>query len=613
MLKAMRGAAQGWIAKTLFIILLGSFAVWGIGPIFRGGRIHNAAKAGSVTISTTEADQAFQQQVRAMEQQYGMSLPPEIIAQLGLKRQVVQQMVMQSLFDQEAARVGLRMGREMVMQTISTQPIFRGENGKFDPARFRSLLSNMGMRESDYVNMLRSDIIRTLLMGGVRSGSTVPTLLARNVYAWENETRNVSAVEVTGASMTNVPSPKPEELAKYHADHADRYMAPEYRAINFVTIDQAKVAASIKLTDDEVKAAYDQAPGDFSEAEKRNIVQVTTNDKALAEKIAAEATARPLADVVKENNLMLRPLEGLTKAGTLPQLADLIFSLEANKPSPAIQSPMGWHVIQVTKITPANIRSFAEVRSKVEESLRSQKAADAAFELSKKLQDTLASGATLIETAQQLGLTVTKLDAVSGTGETPAGTKADSSPYLNDVLKMAFEVQQGEATQVSENASGFFVAQVESITPSQLRPLENVKSEVTAAWTAAKRLEMAEAKANEQADQLRKGSTLPGLTPISALKRNGNNKGSLPESVMEHIFTAKLGDVLTAKTDDSVWIVKVTGINPVKLDGADLKATTETLKESLANDLLEQFGTALRVDYGIEINEAWIKQTSTVQ
>ncbi len=586
MLKAMRGAAQGWIAKTLFIILLGSFAVWGIGPIFRGGRIHNAAKAGSVTISTTEADRAFQQQVRAMEKQYGMSLPPEIIAQLGLKRQVVQQMVMQSLFDQEAARMGLRMGREMVMQTISAQPVFRGENGKFDPARFRSLLSNIGMREGEYVSMLRSDIIRTLLMGSVRSGSTVPTILARNVYAWENETRNVSAVEVTGASMTNVPSPKAEELAKYHTDHADRYMAPEYRAINYVVIDQAKVAASIKLTDDEVKAAYDQAPGDFGEAEKRDIVQVTTNDKALAEKIAAEATARPLADVVKENNLMLRPLEGLTKAGTLPQLADLIFSLEANKPSPATQSPMGWHVIQVTKITPANIRSFAEVKSDVEKSLRSQKAADVAFEQSKKLQDTLASGATLIETAQQLGLTVTKLDAVSGTGETPAGTKADSSPYLSDVLKMAFEVQQGEATQVSENASGFFVAQVESITPSQIRPLENVKSEVTAAWTAAKRLEMAEAKANEQADQLRKGSALPGLTAISALKRNGNNKGNLPESVMEHIFTAKLGDVLTAKTDDSVWIVKVTGINPVKLDGADLKATTESLKETLANDLL---------------------------
>ena len=62
-----------------------------------------------------------------------------------------------------------------------------------------------------------------------------------------------------------------------------------------------------------------------------------------------------------------------------------------------------------------------------------------------------------------------------------------------------------------------------------------------------------------------------------------------------------------------MWIVKVTGINPVKLDGADLKATTESLKETLANDLLEQFGTALRTDYGMEINEAWIKQTSTVQ
>ncbi len=86
MLQIMRRGAQSWVAKGLFIILLVSFAVWGIGPIFQGGRVQTAATAGNVKISSAEADQAFMQQVRQFERQYGMTLNSEMIAQLEIGR-----------------------------------------------------------------------------------------------------------------------------------------------------------------------------------------------------------------------------------------------------------------------------------------------------------------------------------------------------------------------------------------------------------------------------------------------------------------------------------------------------------------------------------------------
>lgn len=612
MLQSLRAASQSKVAKSVFIILLASFALWGIGPIFTGGRIHTAATAGKVKITTTQADEAFQQQLKQLERQYGLSLPPEVIAQLGIKQQALQRLVMQALYDQEAAKLGLRLGRELVEQTISVQPVFRDATGKFDPQRFRALLQQMGLSEAAYVSMLQEDIIRTLLMGSVRGAGHVPEVLARSVYNWENELRDIEMLQVKAADQKGLPAPTDEELTKFHTDHSDRYMAPEYRSISYIFVDSAKAAANVAVSDEEAKAAYDAAPQDYAVPEKRDITQITTQDKDLAEKIAAEAMLKPLADVAKENNVMAGSLADITKAGILQDLAGPIFALELGKPSTAIKSQMGWHVVVVDKITPPIERSFEQVKKEIVDNLRSKKSSDAVYELSKKIQDGTASGAKLEELGPALNLTVSKVEAVDAAGETPAGTKASEDENMPDILKTAFDTRQGEISPLGENSKGVYVVQVDSVTPAQLKALDSVRKEVTAAVVAAKQLDEAERKANELGNQLRNGGSVSGLAPLNGLKRDGSNRSKLPESAMRHIFTSAVGDVLTAKDDNSVWIVRVKAITPAD-PKADISKVRDELREPLAVDLLEQFGTSLRTSYGVKINDSWVKQSESVQ
>ena len=612
MLKSMRTAAQGKIAKGLFIILIGGFAVWGIGPVFRNvGTVSHAAKAGDATISITDADRTYQMQLRSIQQQYGFAIPEALQEQMGLRRSTLQAMVMQSLYDQESYKLGLRMSPALVRQTLSAQPAFRNEQGQFDPQRFNQILRNMGMSESDYVHTVTGDIIRTIVSGGLGSSAGVPSELAKSVYAYQNEHHVVETLFVKTTDITNVPAPTEEELAKFHQDNSQRFMAPEYRAITYLMVDVAKLAEGITITDADAQAQFDSAPSDYAEPEKRDLIQITTSDQAIAQKIAeAVAAGKSLEDAAKENNQTAHSVTGIARGNIPPQLAQAIFSLESGKSTGAIQSPMGWHVITVTKITPGHQPEFSDVKDRIVTEMKNAQAQDKMQSLVSKIEDAVAGGAKLSEAATQAGLTAVDLDNVSIFGFRPDESEVKDIPSAEQVLKAAFAQQAGETSPAQQTAQGTFFVATNGITPSAVKPLAKVHDEVVKAWTENKRAELAEAKATELSTKLQSGGTIAGLVKSEPLKRDGSNHGTLPESVLSRVFSSKIGDVFTNKTGEGTWVIKLADIQPATLEGADLTQIKADLRKSLGLEILEQHGHVLRDVYGVTLNERWLNQSA---
>ena len=612
MLKSMRVAAQSWVAKALFAILLGSFAIWGIGPIFQGGgRIQTAATVGHVKITTTEADQALRARVRQFEQQFGVPFNSQMIAQLGLKRQTIEQAVLQSLYDQAAAKLGLRLGDKTVRQTIAAQPGLRNEQGQFDPTRFQMMLQQLGMNEATYISSLKGDIARLMLMGAVRGAISPSSVLYNNMYAWKHEQRSIQSVQIKAAAMTGIATPSDADLETYLKEHGDKFMAPEYRAISYLVLDVAKIAAGIEVSDDEARKTYDENPESYSVPESRTILQITTPDKAIAEKVAAETAAgKSLQDAAKAHNLTARPVSDVTRTSIVPQLAEAVFALAQGKASAALQSPMGWHVLEVTAIKAGNTRSFDQAKNEILAGLKLQKGQDALYELTRKLQDAMAGGASLADAAKQIDMNVVTIEATTADGYRPDGSKVQDAPILNRILASAFALPQGQLSQVEDAPEGAFVTVVNSITPAQVKELKDVRADVLKDWMQAKRLEMAQKKAEDQAVALRSSSTSPSLGASRSLDRDGQDRGKLPEAALAKIFSAKTGEVLTVPDDEGVWIIRLTAITPPATVKSDDSELSNQLKEQLSVDILQQYGDALRKDYGVSINEAWINQNS---
>lgn len=615
MLKFMRTAAQGKIAKGFFAILIAGFAVWGIGPVFNNiGKTTYAAKAGAATISITDAERAYQMQLRSIQQQYGFAIPEAMQQQMGLKRSALQAMVMQSLYDQETYKLGLRMGQDMIRQTLSLQPAFRNAQGQFDPARFNQLLRAVGMTETDYVHTLSGDIIRSLSSGAFGASAGVPTSMAERIYAYEHELRSVDTLLIKNSDITSLPTPSEEELTKFHQDNSQRFMAPEYRAITYLNIDLAKVTDGLSISEEDAKAAFDQAPSDYAVPEKRDLLQITAPDQAVAQKVAeAVAAGKSLTDAASENGLTAQPAPALARGSLPPALANAIFALGEGKSTGAVQSPLGWHVITVSKIIPGSQPDFADVKDRVIADLKSAQAQDKLQTIISQIQDATAGGAKLEEAGKAVGFEAVTLDNISIFGFRPDDSEVKDIPNAETLLKAAFDTQAGETSQAQQTDKGVFFVAVNGITPSAVKPFATVKAEVTKAWEEAKRAELAEAKANELEAKLTAGDRVGGRSATADLKRDGSNRGNIPENLISRIFSSKAGDVFTSRANDGTWLVRVSAITPATLAGADLASIKTDLRKSLGLELLEQHGLQLRGEYGVTLNERWLAQGTTAE
>lgn len=615
MMSSMRKAAKSWVAKALFLLLVASFAAWGAGPVFSGGRVQKAATAGKVTITASDAQQTLARQIKSIEQSYGFPMSSQMIAQLGLRRTVVQQMVMQSLYDQESYKMGLVLDEAAMRKTIAAQTAFRDAGGKFSPALFQTFLQNVNMTESAYLTTLRSDVSRTLLMGGIRAGATAPEQMARAVYAYRNENRTLQAKFIAATDMKDVPTPTPDELTAYYNGHKDAFMAPEYRKLSVLMLSQADLSKDIQVTDDEAKSIYDSAPDSYAIQDSRDLLVMAAPDKALVEKFAkAAATGKPFEELAKEQNVPVAPLNGVTKSSVTSDLVAPIFSLPEGAVSDVITTPKGFMVIKVKKAVAPRARSFDEVKAEIIATRKTEQADEALQRIVQSVQDALAGGAKLSEVAEKEKAQFFVIPAVSKTSVDEAGKPVTTLGLDQDTaLEAAFNLSVGETSQPIDIKSGVMIVGVDGITPTTPKPMEKVQAEVLAGWKLEKQKEAAIAQADSLVASLKAGAKTDGFKSVEGLTRDGEPKGDLPKAAVVRAFESKVGDVFAlpeaSESKTGTWVLKLAAIVPADQSKADLPALSRELKEQMANDLLDQFGLALRTSYGVTINDDWVNQS----
>ncbi|SMH60152.1 peptidylprolyl isomerase [Azospirillum agricola] len=621
MLQFIRNFAGSWVVKILFVLLILSFGVWGIGDVFRSSVPTTVAEVGKVAIERDALDQEFRRQMDRLRPMLGGNLTTEQAKQFGLLDQSLNALIQRTLFDLAAKDAGISVGPDVVKLRIADEPAFRNPQGQFDPNLFRSVLRNNQLTEEGYVAVVTRETARELVAGAVNAGVAAPKPLVQALYRFRGETRVAELVTLPNAAVGDVGVPDDAEITKSYEDHQVRFTAPEYRALTVAQLSPDALAKDIKIEDDQLRAAYDERSAEFGTPEKRTVQMVVVDDEAKAKAIAEAAKTRSLTDAAKEAGIEPLTLDNIARA-ELPELGDAAFALEQGKPSEAIKSALGWHVLAVTGIQAGSTRSFEEVRDQLRAELQKEKALDAVFSIANRAEDQLASGASLDEVAQAQGLVVTKVAAIDSTGKAPDGKEAAPNlPALKALLPTAFQLRSGAASNLTEGQGSVFTAvRVDSVIPAAVRPLAEVRDQVIADWQAAKRAELAAKKAEDIAAKLKQGAEQAAQTVATdagasfamttPFTRDARSVEGLPGDLVRKLFDAKPGDVVSGASADAQVVARlkeVIAANPAA-DAAALGPIESTITQGIESDLMAQFGNALRGHYPVQIHRQRIDQ-----
>src|SRR5690606_33218805 len=108
MLNSLRNAAGTWVVKLLLLMLVVSFAVWGIsGQMMNGSGGNSVVTVGGTSVSAVEYRLAHDRQVNLMSQQFGQRLTREQTKALGIDNQVLAQLIAGALLDEQARSLHL--------------------------------------------------------------------------------------------------------------------------------------------------------------------------------------------------------------------------------------------------------------------------------------------------------------------------------------------------------------------------------------------------------------------------------------------------------------------------------------------------------------------------
>ena len=619
MLTGLRSAFEKGIARFVLIALMAvlvlSFAVWGIGDIFRGGTATTVATVGDTQINVQTFQTAYNREVQNLGRMVGRGLTPDQARQFGIDQRVLNQLVTEATLDERGRQLGLGIDDDTIRTRIVSTPQFRGPTGQFDRTAFQEVLRQNGYNEQTYIDLERRLAVRQQIAGAVSDKLGTPQVLIDAMTRFQNETRQAQYVVIGAAQAGEVPAPDAATLQAYFDANKAAFRAPEFRKLVVLTLSPQEQIGFQQVPD----AQLDEEVARLRETSERRAIQQLTFQTPEDAEAAARKLKEGLSfeDLAKERNVTPADLSlgNLSRAQIAdPAVRDAAFALAAGAVSEPVRGRFGTVLLKVTAIEPFN---EGQAREQARMTIATTMARNAVNDLHDRIEKERSSGLPLADIAAKVGVSVTTVDAIDVQGRDPSEVQLNL-PGASEFLPAAFRAEVGlENEPVNNRQSGLWVwYEVAAITPARDRTLDEVRAQVEARWREDEVKVRIGKAADVMATALREGKTLAELAqPLNlevkttpALKRTATD-GVWGASTVQMLFATAKGQAANAPAADGIdRVVFVTTEIALPADATLDQRTRDQLSQSIEDDVLAQYIARLQRDFGTTVNRTLLNR-----
>ena len=630
MLRGIHKVSSTWLGKGLLAVVLSfmvvSFAIWGIGDIFRGFGRNHAISIGRTEISPEQFRAYYNDQLRRISLRMRRPITSEQARALGLDRQILAQLVGDTTLDEQTHALRLAAGDADIVKLITSDPSFRGFNGQFDRTRFEELIREAGYNEPRYVDEQRRGMLRHQIAASLAGDLHVPVAAMTALDRYQNQKRSIEYLTLGPPQAGDIAAPAQDVLEKYFDEHKPLFRAPEYRKITLLTLSPAELAQPDKVSDADARKYYEAHRSQYGTPERREVRQIVFANEQDANAARAQiAGGKSFDDIVKERGLKASDTDVgmVTKAAIIdPAIGNAAFALKSGEISQPVNGSFGTVLLTVGKIEPGTEKSYEEVAEQIKRAIAENQARSRIGELRDKIEDERAAGSTLGEAARKLGIKVAVIEAVDRAGDGPDGKPVPDLPKTPNVVGAAFNSDVGvdnDALQLQ--GGGYLYYSVDGITPSRERALDEVKSRVEQDWRNDQIAQRLKAKSDEMVGKLKEGGALAELASSNGLAiesaadlQRGKPTDKVPAPLLEAVFATPKelpGSVEGGQLTER-YVFRVTAVEEPKLDTASAQGKTiaTTLQNSYADDVSSEYLAHLERTIGVNVNQSVIDEVT---
>ena len=581
MLQNIRDNSQGWIAKTIIGVIVALMALTGFDAIFQATTHKNeAAKVNGDEISQNELSQAVDMQRRQLMQQLGKDFDASLLDEKMLRESALKGLIDRKLLLQGAEQAKFSFSEAALDQVILQTPEFQVD-GKFSSERFDQVIRQLGYSRMQFRQMLAQEMLIGQLRAGVAGSGFVTDAEVLAFARLEKQTRDFATLNVkadpAAVKLTD------DEVKAYYDEHAKEFMTPDQVIIDYVELKKSSFFDQVAVKDEDLEAAYQKEIANLSEQRRAAHILIEVNDKT------TEAQAKAKIDEVQARLAKGEKFEALTKefsqdpgsannGGDLgfagpgvydPDFETALYGLKQDQVSAPVRTTFGWHLIKLLGVEAPEVPSFASLKDKLTRELKAQQVEQRFVEATKQLEDAAFEASDLAQPASDLKLTVHTSapfgrEGGEGVAANRAVVTAAFSPEVLDEGANSSAIELDPETIIVLRAK-------EHLKPAQL-PLENVAAAIRTQMTKERASAAAKAHADELIASLRDGKTALDQ-PVDGqawkvTEAATRGQDSIDPAVLQALFrmpkpVAKDKPTFTTVTlrDGSLVIVRLNGVN----------------------------------------------------
>lgn len=624
MISVFRSYLGTWAVRGFFILLVASFALWGVGDVFKLVSTSTwIAKVGSRTIEPSELDVAYRQEMARVARMLPAGQDPSVDIKRAVARQALDRLIGQTAIAGEVASLHLAVPEEALRQAIYDMPAFRDASGKFDRTRYDTALRNNGLNELRFLDLMRTDLGQKQLMEAVRAGAAAPDMMTSQAFAQQSEQRAADIAEFPLASPTTMPVPTEAMLQRWYDNHPNLYSAPEYRKIKAIILSPKILARDIPVGTDELKAEFDRTKAAATKPAKRSVQVILVQDEAKAKALVADWRAgadwAAMQDKAKADGASAVELTDASQAEfPSPELGAAVFAAAVGTVPDPGKSALGWHVLKVGRVEAGAEPDFEAMKPQLRERVLAEKSADMIYDRANKIDNALASGSSLDELPGDLGA-ATVLGTLDARGQTLDGEPAPipgEDTVRAAMIAAAFQLHKGDPVRLTEvplpgGGSGYYGLELEDITAPEVRPFADVRDAVAADVTRDAIRKQAETSAAKLLASLKGGQSFANAAKaedvvVRRTKLIGRAApGDVGPEVAQGLFELKKNEPSMVETPAGFVVfapAEIVSPDP-KANQAAYAQVSDGLTRSVGDDMELTFAAALRQRAGVQVNE----------
>jgi len=533
MLQKIRDNTQGIFAKIFIGFIIAVFALFGVESIV--GTFLNPVpvlEVNGVEINTIEIDTLSQRKAQEFFANLGEDADISSINDAMFRQSAIDELIQRELLKQSAANSGMAISTASIDRRILQTPDFQID-GVYNDERANILLRSMGYSPAGYRATLSQEMLLNQILAAYSGSGFVTNQELEHLAALVHQKRSFRFVSLSLDSQGSDIEISDADINQYYESNQSNFQREEQVRVAWIELDKQKLLDAITVSEQDVRALYDQEVITFQAQTERRAAHIlfeAGDASELEAKLAQASEVKARLDAGEEFAELAAQFSddagsaqdggdvGYTTGDSfVPEFEEALQGLEVGAISAPVRTEFGYHIIKLVEENPTEIESFEARREALELDLKSREGNTLFIARSEELGNLAFESIGLEEPASIMGLELQQSDwfgRTGGTGITASRAVIDAS-FSGEILQ---ERLNSELIQIDQNRA--VVLQVIDHQLPEIRPLEEVRGEISLALRLERMREQARQLGETIASSVQSGQNIDSLLEAQGLSWN---------------------------------------------------------------------------------------------